>query len=404
MNSKDAFDYYETRFAEAALKMPRLNPADKNDSIKIKNVVKECLGIKDEWIPQINAEAVKTVKKEKYSIEFLTFTSWENVYGAAHLYIPEQAKFPLPLVIVCCGHGGHCKLNEGYQAMAGRLARQGAVVLVPDNIGQGERQLMGHRDAVRPFACGTSLKGMTVMETLAWLNWAEKDDRIDNEKMAAIGNSGGGALTLFLAALSDKLSVLSCSGYPTTFEYVARKEKHLCACNILPNIVGQVDMWQFLGLFAPRPLFIFQGKYDNMFPDDMFHVVCRKVGKVYSGRGATENFEFNNYEGTHAWDIERRFALGDFLSRRLGLEAAEKLDDDQTDILSSDDTCFEKWPENALDAGDAAVQMTGKEAAPNLKLSDVYTPPKDLNAGNPIAIRCDVEQILAQFEAFLTKY
>lgn len=45
-------------------------------------------------------------------------------------------------------------------------------------------------------------------------------------------------------------------------------------------------MWHLLGSFAPRPMFIFQGSGDNLFPEDLFYHTARKVRHVYRLMGA----------------------------------------------------------------------------------------------------------------------
>ncbi len=191
------------------------------------------------------------------------------------------------------------------------------MVLVPDNIGQGEREPMGHRDCVKPFACGLSVQGLIVMETLGWVKWASRQPTVGLPRMAAIGNSGGGTLTLFLAALCPELAVLSSSGYPSTFEYVARKEKKHCHCNILPASSAKLEMWQLLGCFAPRPLFIFMGSLDTLFGQDLFYQVSREVRDVYRSLDAEKAFQAKLFPGEHSWDERRIQALGAYLATRI---------------------------------------------------------------------------------------
>lgn len=398
-----AFDYYEKRFAQAMIDLPDWNPLNADEKKAIRNIVKKCLGIEESWIPRIKPNVVKCIEKEKYKIECLTFSSWDGVGGSAHLYIPNKSESPKPLVLLCCGHGPNGKLNPGYQAMAARLARQGALVLVPDNIGQGEREAMGHSHVLLPFACGISLQGLIVMETLGLLDWAENDARVDRAKIAAIGNSGGGTLALFLGALSEKLSVLSSSGYPSTFDFIAQKEKRFCSCNILPHIVGQVEMWHLLGCFAPKPLFIFQGRDDNLFPMDIFHKVSRKVSNVYKDASAKDKFSFGLFEGEHPWDNKRRFALGDFISKHLAIAPAEKLEDDLFDTLDVDETCFEKWPDELLTTDELAKRLTGKNPPDDIQLHEIFPPAVAYDIDEQTAIRQNDAVILSQFEAFLTR-
>jgi len=399
-STHDLFEQYERRFAEARLRMPDRNPADHK---AIARVAKDCLGIRDEWVPKIQAEKVREATFDGGRIEMLRSTSWPGIVGSALLYVPDgAADRRLPLVILCCGHGKQGKLTDGYQRMARHVTRCGAMVLCPDNLGQGERTAMGHGDCVKPFACGTSVQGLIVMETLGWVAWALKQPRVDPRRLAAIGNSGGGTLTVFLAALCPELAVLSSSGYPSTFDFVARKEKKHCHCNILPGVVGQLEMWHLLGSFAPRPLLIFQGDGDPLFPTDLFYHTARKVQQVYRAQKAEKNFEYRIVTGGHSWDAPRNVLAGQFLSRRLGLKGTPKRANENEPLLSDKDRCFDSWPANALTTDSLAEQLTGRRIDDNVRLWDVF-PPRVPNGVvlEDLAKRGSTRQILAQFEAFL---
>jgi dienelactone hydrolase len=399
----DVFEQYERRFAEARLRMPERNPAISADREAIACVAKDCLGIRDEWVPAIRAEKVREAVFDGGCIEMLRATSWPGVTATALLYVPaDTADRPLPLVVLCCGHGKGGKLSDGYQRMARHITRRGAMVLCPDNLGQGERAAMGHGDCVKPFACGTSVQGLIAMETLGWLRWALKQPRVDVHRVAAIGNSGGGTLTVFLAALCPELAVLSSSGYPSTFDFVARKEKKHCHCNILPGVVGQLEMWHLLGSFAPRPLFIFQGDGDPLFPPDLFFHTARKVRQVYRARGAEKAFEARVMAGGHSWDAARNLALGQFLARHLGLKRQAGPESEEEPLLTEKDPCLAAWPAEALTTDALAEQLTGRRVNDGVRLWDVFPPqvPRDARL-EEIALRGSTRQILAQFEAFM---
>ncbi len=394
---------YQARFNQAARRMPGLRPWVKSEQNEIRNIIKKSLAIEDGLLPVISVNTYKTIHMPGYRIELLQAQSWPGVFCAANLYIPSTpVSLPLPFVLLCCGHGAGGKLNPGYQAMAARLARQGAVVLVPDNIGQGERSSMHHRDAVTPFACGLTVQGLIIMETMAWLDWAQSAINVDKTRFAAIGNSGGGTLTLFLAALYPELTALSCSGYLSSFQWVAQKEKKHCHCNILPGVVGQIEMWQVLGLFAPRPLYVFQGNQDNLFPEDLFYAAARQISHVYQIQNSASNFHFSSLPGAHPWDCNKRYKLAAFLQDALSLAPAEKMADDVIETLEPNSTCYVKWPEDARDIEQLASCLSGQKPAPNLKLWDIY-PPEKLPLQTPLSgQRGDHRQIMAQFEAFLT--
>lgn len=402
-STHDLFEQYERRFAEARLRMPERNPAVPADREAIARAAKDCLGIRDEWVPKLQAEKVREAAFDGGRIEMLRATSWPGVTATALLYVPaERTDRPLPLVVLCCGHGKGGKLSDGYQRMARHITRRGAMVLCPDNLGQGEREPMGHGDCVKPFACGTSVQGLIVMEALGWVAWALKQPRVNPRRVAAIGNSGGGTLTVFLAALCPELAVLSSSGYPSTFEFVARKEKKHCHCNILPGVVGQLEMWHLLGSFAPRPLFIFQGDGDPLFPPDLFFHTARKVRQVYRARNAEKAFEARVMTGGHSWDAPRNVALGQFLARHLDLKRSVGRESEDEPLLAEKDRCLETWPADALTTDALAEQLTGRRGRDGVHLWDVYPPsiPRDVPLED-IAPRGSTLQILAQFEAFL---
>jgi hypothetical protein len=400
-----AFEAYDRRFRQAMQEIPTLRPWIDSNRARIIQKVRQCLRIEDRLIPEITASSSRTIRKDGYTVDLLQATSWPGVQCAANLYVPDRPDLEgsHPFVLLCCGHGADGKLNPGYQAMAARLARQGAMVLVPDNIGQGERIPMGHKDPVIPFACGLSIQGLIVMETIAWLRWTIADRRVDQKRLGAIGNSGGGTLTLFLAALCPELSVLSSSGYPSSFAYIARKEKKHCHCNLLPGIVGQVEMWQVLGLFAPKPLFIFQGSNDHLFPEDLFFRIVRQLKTTYSRYDADQQFRWASIPGPHPWFVEKRHQLAGFLSETLKLDSPESNYDDLSECLSASMTCYPQWPADALSLDELAIQLTGIRPEATLALWDVFPPEASLPSDQFTGLRGDYRQVFAQYEAFLAK-
>lgn len=403
VTTHDLFEQYDRRFAEARLRRPQRDPSRADDRRWIAQTACRCLGIRQEWVPRIQAETVREVPFDGGRIELLRSTSWPGVTGSALLYRPASMSTErLPLVVLCCGHGKGGKLADGYQRMARHIARRGAMVLCPDNLGQGEREPMGHARCVKPFACGTSVQGLIVMETLGWVALMRTDARVDPQRLAAIGNSGGGTLTVFLAALCPELAVLSSSGYPSTFEFIARKEKVHCHCNILPGVLGQLEMWQLLSCFAPRPMFLFQGAMDNLFAQDLFYQVAREVRDVYRSVGAEKAMQAKIMAGEHPWDDGRILALGEFLARHLRLDrTAPRLDPDEK-LLADTDRCVPAWPAEALSVDALAEQLSRRRVADGIQLWDVYPPQVPPEAKlDGTTERGAARAIFAQYEAFL---
>jgi dienelactone hydrolase len=403
---REAFEFlaaYEARFLKAAADRPVRRPWVEDEREEILSCVRACLGIRDAWIPVIRAGFAAGSRSPGFHIEHLQSQSWPGVCGAADLYLPEHsAEGPWPTVLLACGHGKGGKRAAGYRRTAGHLARHGMAVLVPDNIGQGERSAMGHWNVVDVFACGLSLQGLIVMETMGWLRWLQNDARFDARRIAAIGNSGGGTLTLFLGALcATDLSAVSSSGYPCTFDFIARKEKKHCHCNILPRIVGELEMWQIYGCLAPKPLLIFQGAQDHFFPADLFRHVSGKVAAAYDFQSAASLFESHLLEGGHSWDAARRLLLTQFLCRTLSVQF-DSIRMDEDNELAELPPCYPDWPAEALTADALARQLSGHQGKSAAHLWEVFparvTPPEPSYSA---ILNTDLRQIAAQFEAFL---
>ena len=390
MNDFDKFSEYEKLFAQAVINMPNRNPAIVDEGAEIVQITKSILGISDEMIPRMDYNKVGETDRGDFVIEHLTFESWKDVFGTANLYLPD-IKGPIPFVLLCCGHGAGGKLYASYQAMAAFLASNGMAVLVPDNMGQGEREPMGHKEAAAPFMAGMSLQGLIVMEHMAHIKNALSERRFDPERIAAIGNSGGGTATCFLGALVPELAALVSSGYPSTFNFIARKEKRHCCCNILPGIVGELEMWQLYGCFAPKPLLIFSGINDNMFPWDLFRHVSRKIDHVYRLLDSSAHFTSFEAPGLHGWDEARIQMTGNFLSSVFNLAIKVNVPGNADQMLRHNNV--KEWPANALDVDGIVRKITNLDIKQHIKVEDLFD---NIRAENDSSKR-----IFSQFELFL---
>jgi hypothetical protein len=353
-------------------------------------------------------EAISKQDCGSFEVTQLKYTTWKNFYGCASLFMPKTDE-KIPLVFVLCGHGKDGRLSSAYVAMAKRLAEQGIAVMLPDNIGQGDRIYLGHRDVISPFYCGLTLQGLIVMETIALIRYMKKDSRFDSERIGSCGNSGGGTLNLFLAALAPELSAISSSGYPSEFSYVFSKERFHCSCNLLPGAVRGPEMWEILSVFAPKPMLLESGLCDALFPADYSHRNARKVGHTYRQLDAENAFRYVSCNTTHSWANEDRYEIAKFFSEVFSTKAATE---EETEAL---DTSL--WHigigSESLTVDALSERISGKLMPEGCKLSDIYKPmhrgallkPEDIisDIGRGEAMRSgDVMRVLAQMECALT--
>lgn len=406
LRTYEIFDSYEKRFLRASLDRPFYFPTSEEDRQKILQKTKKILGYDESLVPQIsNVEEVFFEDCGSFNLSELRYTTWESVYASASLYLPKSEK-KLPLVFLFCGHGEGGRLGVLYRSMAERLVAEGFAVVVPDNIGQGDRSFMGHRNSVGPFYAGYTLQGLIVAESVALIRYMSRDGRFDTERLAAIGNSGGGTLTMMLAALCPEISVISSSGYPSEFKYIFEKERPHCSCNVFRGAAVTLDMWEIYSLFAPKPLLLEQGKFDYLIPVEYFERNARKVRSVYSIMGFEDNFESHVAKTNHSWDDDDKEFICEFLKRRLGVSAQNGCTgcDVNTAPLESRHV---KMPERALDTDALSEQLSGKKMPAGVELWDIFVPQID---GNPISEseiisdlgRGSVMRVFADMECTLT--
>ena len=405
LRTTEIFDEYERRFAAARAekKLSRF-PEDRE---KVLAGVKKMLCWKDELVPLAGdlQEVCRQDYVNYYAAECI-FPTWEDFWGSATLFMPKTEE-KVPLVFVCCGHGDEGRRTASYQAMGHRLASLGMAAIVMDNIGQGDRakdptvfKTADHWFSLAPFYCGLTLQGMIVMETVGLIRKMAKDPRFS--KLAACGNSGGGTLTMFLAAMAPELEVLSSSGYPSEVNYLLAKERRHCACNLLEGTAFGPEMWEIYSLFAPKPLLLEGGKHDNLIPMDLAHRNARKVKNTYVQLGS-DQLQFLLTDTRHSWALEDLNEISGFLCRHLlgyTPAAAETMDCQPAKPVT--------MPATMLTTDTLAQKITGKTMPADTKLCDIYVPQF---AGKPVdpdtiqldAGRGDVMRVFAQMECALKR-
>lgn len=403
LRTTQIFDEYERRFAQArANKIPARFPEDRETVIA---GVKKMLCWEDALLPEVgDLQEVSRRDYVNYYAAECIYSTWPEFWGSATLFMPKTQE-KVPLVFVCCGHGEDGRRTGSYQAVGHRLASLGMAALVMDNIGQGDRakdptvfKTADHWFSLAPFYCGLTLQGMIVMETVALIRKMAKDKRFS--KLAACGNSGGGTLTMFLAALAPELEVLSSSGYPSEINYVLSKERRHCACNLLEGAAFGPEMWEIYSLFAPKPLLLEGGKHDNLIPLDLAHRNARKVKNTYMQLGS-DNMRFQLTNTRHSWELEDLNLISGFLSENLlGVSPGD------ANVMSTEPGVPVAMPAEMLSTDALAQKLTGKQMPADIHLCDIYVPQFEGKPVDPAEIqldagRGDVMRVFAQMECAL---
>lgn len=159
-----------------------------------------------------------------------------------------------------------------------RLARMGYVTVCPDARGWGyRRDWKGQGDDENSFLRGTCLNqarmaeplgltvaGLNVWDNMRLIDYLATRGDIAMDDLGCFGFSGGGYMTLYLAALDPRVRKAFVSGY---LYGVGDSLLHLngnCSCNYTPGLWRLLDMGDIASLIAPRPLLVQSCEEDRL--------------------------------------------------------------------------------------------------------------------------------------------
>ena len=159
-----------------------------------------------------------------------------------------------------------------------RLARMGYVTVCPDARGWGSRRdWKGQGDDENSYLRGTCLNqarmaeplGLTVAGLNAWdnmrlIDYLEARGDIAMDDLGCFGFSGGGYMTLYLAALDPRVRKAFVSGYLYGVDDSLLHLNGNCSCNYVPGLWHLLDMGDIASLIAPRPLLVQSCEGDHL--------------------------------------------------------------------------------------------------------------------------------------------
>lgn len=289
-------------------------------------------------------EVLETVDRGGYVREKILLPTSPHSVMPVYLLIPKHAPRPLPVALAFHGHGYGVKDIVGlwedgeerdhedgiYRDFGVALCRKGFAVAAPEISCFGERQTdfaylnttIGQsapastcdHTAKLAFHLGGSALGLRILDSKRLIDYVATRPELDAGRVGAMGISGGGMVTFFAAGLDPRIRASVISGYYSTFRDSILSMHH-CVCNFVPGLHQFGEMYDLIGLLAPRPLLVESGSYDPIFPRE---AVARSVQiareRVYAVFGAAHQIETDYFEGRHRINGQRAY---DFLAEHL---------------------------------------------------------------------------------------
>ena len=300
---------------DQCINAPRLLKYDPNKDIEsqrkaMSEKFRELLGI-----PEVVTEAKPIVEfidksNPEYDEIRFKFETEPKFFVPAHLLLPKGvlgSGKKLKTVICLQGHstGMHISLARpkfegdektiaGDRDFAVQAVREGYAAIAMEQRCFGELEGSVKTDAGRchhPSMQALLLGRTTIGERafdIGQLITACKDfPELDLDKIALMGNSGGGTATYYTSCVEPRITAAmpSCAFCTVKDSIFAM---HHCQCNYIPGYLKYFEMQDLALLIAPRPLIVVCGREDMIFPLGGVKQEFATVEKIYSALGVAD--------------------------------------------------------------------------------------------------------------------
>jgi cephalosporin-C deacetylase-like acetyl esterase len=291
--------------------------------------LRESLGADEPFPPELKVWVTRTLEGQGHRVENLLYQSKKGLLVSANLYVPVPEPPSMPGILIV--HSHHNPKTQGeLQDMGVTWARLGCLVLIPDQLGHGERRQHPFVDAssypgsFKPgrqdyyFRFNVALQLQLIGESL--IGWMAADlmkgvdvllgrPGIDKNRIILLGSvAGGGDPAAVAAALDPRISAVvpfNFGGpqpettYPlpesaeTSFNY-AGSGSWESTRNLRLSARDGFLPWVIVGSVAPRRLI-----YGHEFAWDRDHdPVWKRLGTIYGFYDAGGNLAAANGRGS----------------------------------------------------------------------------------------------------------
>lgn len=279
------------------------------------------------------------------TIEKIVYTSEPYCDVPAYVCLPKAAEPPYVFMICLQGHstGMHNSIAvqrehetkplkvEGDRDFAMECMRRGIAAFCIEQRSFGERRERQQRQ-ISPHGChdatmhalmlGKTLIGERVYDVDRGIDYLASRGDADMRRIGVMGNSGGGTISVFSAAVLPRLAFAMPSCYFCTFRHSIMAIYH-CADNYIPGLLKYAEMADIMGLFAPKPAVIVAGQKDTIFPIGATRKAFNNLRQIYKAYDAADRChlvvgaEGHRFYADDAWPV----MLKEIVALRKGMTA-----------------------------------------------------------------------------------
>lgn len=298
----------------------------------LREKLRELLRIEGRVLPtSVAAETISTIDGDGYTEQKIALDMGEGVYAPAYILIP---KTPPPYRALLAFHGHvpsiHYILGRYPDEAAAResldvdrnyaqvLAQAGYLVCALEQRGFGER--VSDQVEERPTSINSCrhlsfeylMQGRTLMGERLWdamlaLTYLQNRPDVLPDTIGATGNSTGGTISLWLAALDERVAVSVPACYFCSFKASILSIRH-CECNYVPDVLRYAEMGDLAALIAPRPVQFIAGEHDPIYPVQAAIAQFETVKRAYAVFESQDRCALEIHPGGHAYNLPMALA------------------------------------------------------------------------------------------------
>lgn len=298
----------------------------------------DLLGIPERDGSPLNVRTIWEQQHELGTITKTVFTAERHADVPAYFCVPRDSEPPYRVAICLQGHttGMHNSIARAYDdetraitvpgdrdfALSAMRNGYAALCLEQRSFGyRGETEQHQvsdhgcHDAAMHALMLGRTILGERVFDVDRGLDYLADRGDVDMGSVGVLGNSGGGTVSIYSAALLDRIGFAMPGCSLATFAGSIMSIYH-CADNYVPHLAQWADAGDILGLFAPKPVVVVAGRDDPIFPIAAVQDAFATAQRIYDDSGAGDRCALvvgpggHRFYATAGWDGLRSVMAG----------------------------------------------------------------------------------------------
>ncbi|MBM3736700.1 MAG: hypothetical protein FJW39_13035 [Acidobacteria bacterium] len=204
-----------------------------------------------------------------------------------------------------------------------QLVRRGYVVAAPCFTPFGRR--LGYPASYKgDDPCGVTFIRMQlfgkilISENLRDALWSAsllaRHPRVDPGRIACVGLSYGGRMTMLTAAMDTRIRAAVISGALNVMQERVRG-RYSCGAQIIPGLLEYGDVPEIGSLIAPRPCVWEAGQKDALMVKEWLEPSLERMRRAWAAARKPENLQVDSFDGGHRWSGTLAYPM---LERTLG--------------------------------------------------------------------------------------